>query len=66
MCWVGVIVLYYILAAILPIDKVVGRVYPIFAAALLFMAVALFVCLLVKWPSLPEFWDGLGNLGEAQ
>ena len=29
MCWVGVIFLYYILAAILPIDKVVGRVYPI-------------------------------------
>ena len=66
MCWVGVIFIYYILAAILPIDKLVGRIYPIFAAALLFMAIALLVCLLVKWPSLPEFWDGLGNLGQDQ
>ena len=30
------------------------------------MAAALMVCLFVKWPSLPEIWDGLGNLGEAE
>ena len=63
MIWIGVIFLYYVLAAILPIDKVVGKIYPFFAAALLFMAAALLVCLLVKWPAIPEIWDGLGNLG---
>ena len=36
-----------------------------FAAALLFMAVALMVCLLIKWPSLPEFWQGLQNRGPS-
>ena len=29
------------------------------------MAVALMVCLFVKWPSLPEFWDGLANRGPS-
>ena len=61
MIWIGVIFVYYIIATLLPIDKIIGRIYPIFAFALLFMAAALLVGLLVKWPSLPEFWDGLQN-----
>ena len=63
MLWVGVIFVYYLIATLLPIDKLIGRIYPLFAIALLFMALALCVCLFAKWPSLPEFWDGLGNLG---
>ena len=65
MVWVGVIFLYYLLATLMPIDKIIGRIYPVFSFALLFMAVALMVCLFVKWPVLPEIWDGLGNLGES-
>lgn len=61
MFWVGIIFLYYVVATLLPIDKLIGRIYPVFAFALLFMAAALMVCLLLKWPSLPEFWDGLGG-----
>lgn len=66
MAWVGVIFLYYLLATLMPIDKIIGRIYPVFSFALLFMAVALMVCLFVKWPALPEIWDGLGNLGESK
>ena len=66
MAWVGVIFLYYLLATLMPIDKIIGRIYPVFSFALLFMAVALMVCLFVKWPTLPEIWDGLGNLGESK
>ena len=65
MLWIGVIFIYYIIATLLPIDKIIGRIYPVFAAALLFMAVALLVCLLVKWPSIPEFWEGLQNRGPS-
>ena len=36
---------------------ILGKIYPIFAFSLLFMAVALGGYLLVKWPSLPEVWD---------
>ncbi len=39
---------YYFLATILPIDKIIGRVYPLFAILLLFMAVGLFIALLVN------------------
>lgn len=63
MFWVVVIFLYYVIATLLPINKVIGRIYPLFAAALLFMAVSLMVCLFIKWPTIPEFWDGLSNLG---
>ena len=66
MAWVGVIFLYYLLATLMPIDKIIGRIYPVFSFALLFMAVALMVCLFVKWPALPEIWNGLGNLGESK
>ena len=65
MLWVGIIFIYYIVATLLPIDKIIGKIYPVFAIALLFMAVALMVCLFIKWPSLPEIWDGLQNRGPS-
>ena len=65
MLWVVIIFAYYVIATLLPIDKIIGRIYPVFAFALLFMAVALMVCLFVKWPTLPEFWDGLANRGPS-
>jgi carbon starvation protein CstA len=61
MIWAGVIFVYYIIATMLPIDKIIGRIYPFFAVALIFMAVALLVGLVVKMPQLPELWDGLQN-----
>ena len=44
--WVIVILAYYFLATILPIDRIIGRIYPYFAAVLLFMTVGLFVAIL--------------------
>lgn len=62
MIWVCIVIVYYLIATLVPIDKIIGKLYPLFAAALLFMAISLFVCLIVKWPAgIPEFWDGLGN-----
>jgi len=43
--WSVVIFCYYIVATMLPIDKLIGRIYPVFAAILLFMAVGLMVAL---------------------
>ena len=59
MVWIIVIFIYYIIATLLPIDKVIGKVYPIFAASLLFMAGALMIGLFVKMPQLPELWSNL-------
>ena len=59
--WIIIIFAYYFIATMLPVDKVIGRIYPIFAFSLLFMAGALMVVLFAKWPDIPELWDGLGN-----
>lgn len=59
--WCVVIFVYYFLATMLPIDRVIGKIYPFFAIAMLFMAVSLMVVLFIKWPSLPELTDGLNN-----
>lgn len=64
--WVLVIFAYYVLATLLPIDKIIGRFYPIFAFAMLFMAVALMVCLYVRMPALPEVWDNLAEFNRNQ
>lgn len=63
--WMVVIFIYYILATMLPIDKIIGRFYPVFAVALLFMAVGILVCLYVKSPDLPEMWHGFGTKYET-
>ena len=61
MMWILVIFLYYIIATLLPIDKIIGKVYPLFAFSLLFMAGALMIGLFLKWPTLPELWSNLSN-----
>ena len=61
MFWIVVIFAYYIIATMLPIDKIIGKVYPLFAFSLLFMAFALFVGLLVKQPAIPELWSSLDD-----
>jgi carbon starvation protein CstA len=54
---IAVIILYYILATILPIDKLIGRIYPIFGACLLIMAIGLTIMMFVtgEIKNVPEF-----------
>ena len=59
--WIIVVFIYYILATLLPVDKIIGKIYPLFAIALLFMAVGILVMLFINQPPLPEITDGLGN-----
>ena len=63
--WITVIFVYYVVATMLPIDKIIGKIYPLFSFSLLFMAVALMAVLFVKWPALPELWHGVCNMGKA-
>ena len=60
--WICVILIYYILATLLPIDKLIGQIYPIFGFCLLFMAVGIFASFFIYHPHIPEFWDGLQNI----
>jgi carbon starvation protein CstA len=52
--WVWIIFGYYLVATLLPIDKLIGRLYPLFGIALLFMAVGIAVLMVVKGLPIPE------------
>ncbi|QBP41854.1 carbon starvation CstA family protein [Paenisporosarcina antarctica] len=51
---VAVIFMYYILATLLPIDKIIGRFYPIFGALLIISAVGVLVQLVLTGAPIPE------------
>ncbi len=63
--WILLIFAYYIIATMLPVDKIIGKIYPLFAFSLLFMAAALMVVLFIRWYDLPELWEtGFTNMGK--
>ena len=59
--WVGIIFAYYLIATLLPIDKLIGKIYPVFGILLLAMAVAIVVAFAIYQPAIPEVWQGLEN-----
>ena len=60
--WPVIIFTYYLLATMLPIDKLIGRIYPIFGILLLLMAVFV-MCAFFFRPEvhLTEVWEGFSN-----
>ncbi|MCR5122418.1 MAG: carbon starvation protein A [Ruminococcus sp.] len=48
---------YFIIATLLPIDKIIGRIYPLFGGVLLLSAVGVFIGLFVKGYALDEIWS---------
>ncbi|MDR3194533.1 MAG: carbon starvation protein A [Tannerella sp.] len=61
--WVAVIFVYYVLATLLPVDKLIGKIYPLFGAALLFMAAGVGVAMIGHHAPVPEAtWDQLYNM----
>ena len=52
--WTVVILIYYLLATLLPIDKLISKLYPFFGAVLIFMAVSIPIFLVAKGYTLPE------------
>lgn len=57
--WViyGAIFAYYLAATVFPIDAIIGRIYPIFGAILLFSALGVFVGIFVRGYPLVELWE---------
>ncbi len=56
--WVWIVFIYYALSTILPINKLIGRIYPVFGFALFFMAFGLITALFVKGYHIPELTFG--------
>ena len=57
--WViyGCIFVYYLIATIFPIDAIIGRIYPVFGAILMFSAIGVFIGLFAKGYPLLNIWD---------
>ena len=61
--WIIVIMAYYVLATLLPIDKVIGKLYPVFGVVLMFMAAGIVGGLIFGGYTLPELTsETLANL----
>ena len=52
--WVYIILIYYVIATLLPVDKVIGKIYPVFGVALVAMAAGLLGVLLLGEYEIPE------------
>ena len=50
--WVYIIFGYYLLATLLPINKIIGKIYPFFAVALLLMAIGIAASMMIN------YWSG--------
>lgn len=59
--WIVVIVLYYLLATLMPIDKIIGRIYPVFGMALLIMACGVLGGIFFVDGGMPEITEAFSN-----
>jgi carbon starvation protein CstA len=59
--WTAIIIIYYVIATLLPIDKIIGKIYPIFGVCLLFMAVGIMLSIFYYQPHLTEIWENIQN-----
>ena len=52
--WIVVIIIYYVLATLLPIDKIIGKLYPVFGVVLIIMAVGIMSGIVIGGYRVPE------------
>ena len=59
-----VILFYYFIATLLPIDKIIGRLYPIFGFALIIMALGVIWAIFAQGYlyQIPEIFSNFGNM----
>lgn len=54
LAWVAIIIVYYFVATVMPVDKIIGKIYPLFGAALILMALAMLGVVLFGGYDMPE------------
>ena len=59
--WMVIILAYYLLSTIVPIDKVIGKIYPVFGVILIAMAIAVIIGIMVNSSTYPMI-ELIGNL----
>lgn len=63
--WIVLIFAYYVLATLFPVDKIIGRIYPVFGFALLFMALGIMGAIFWFKAPVPELTDHFRNMNPA-
>ena len=59
--WMIIILIYYFVSTIVPIDKIIGKIYPVFGIVLITMALAVIIGIMVKSNNYPMI-ELIGNL----
>lgn len=61
--WLWIILLYYFIATFISIDKIIGRIYPLFGICLIVMAVGVIIGIFTHSEyTIPEIWSHFGNM----
>jgi len=61
--WLVIIIVYYFIATFLSIDKIIGKIYPVFGICLIVMALGVGLGIFTKGyaSNIPELWDVIGK-----
>ena len=62
MFWLILILVYYFIATFLSIDKIIGKIYPVFGICLIIMAVGVAIGIFSKGYVIPEIWNNFTNM----
>ncbi len=60
--WLTIIIAYYFIATFISIDKIIGRIYPVFGICLIIMAVGVAFGTLTGGYQVPEIWSNFRNM----
>ena len=60
--WLAIILVYYFTATFISIDKIIGRIYPIFGICLIIMAIGVAGGTMIGGYQMPELWSHFYNM----
>ena len=59
--WLGIVLIYYFIATFISVDKIIGKIYPVFGICLILMAVGVAIGIPMHGYQIPELWDNFYN-----
>ena len=63
--WLAIILIYYFIATFISIDKIIGKIYPVFGICLIVMAVGVSIGLPMHGYKIPEIWNNFRSMHPA-
>ena len=60
--WLGIVLIYYFIATFISVDKIIGKIYPVFGICLILMAVGVAIGIPMHGYQIPELWDNFYNM----